>query len=81
MDKETQLYYLQSRYYNPEIGRFLNADSFVSTGQGILGYNIFAYCGNNPVLYTDSTGTRHEISAGGFGGGGSDRGHSANFLT
>ncbi|MBR4017897.1 MAG: RHS repeat-associated core domain-containing protein [Oscillospiraceae bacterium] len=56
MDKETQLYYLQSRYYNPEIGRFLNADSFVSTGQGITGYNMFAYCNNNPVSMADTTG-------------------------
>ena len=67
-DDETQLYYLQSRYYNPEIGRFINADAFVSTGQGITGYNMFAYCGNNPVLYKDTTGTRYEISAGGGGG-------------
>ena len=36
-DTETQLYYLQSRYYNPEIGRFINADALVSTGQGNLG--------------------------------------------
>jgi RHS repeat-associated protein len=57
-DHETDLYYLQSRYYNPEWGRFLNADSFVSTG-GILGSNMFAYCGNNPVRYADYSG--HEI--------------------
>ena len=55
-DWETGLYYLQSRYYNPEWGRFLNADSFVSTGQGIVGNNMFAYCGNNPVNFTDPTG-------------------------
>ena len=55
-DWETGLYYLQSRYYNPEIGRFINADSLVSTGQGMLGYNMFAYCGNNPVNRVDSTG-------------------------
>ena len=48
-DTETGLYYLQSRYYDPETGRFINADEFVSTGQGILGNNMFAYCGNNPV--------------------------------
>jgi len=55
-DQETQLYYLQSRYYNPEIGRFLNADAYVSTGQGVLGNNMFAYCGNNSVNRVDSTG-------------------------
>ena len=48
-DTETGYYYLQSRYYNPEIGRFLNADGYISTGQGILSYNMFAYCENNPV--------------------------------
>ena len=55
-DEETKLYYLQSRYYNPEICRFISADAFVSTGQGILGYNMFAYCGNNPVMRVDPAG-------------------------
>ncbi len=58
--QETKLYYLQSRYYNPEVGRFLNADSFASTGQGILGNNMFAYCQNNPVIYKDTTGNAIE---------------------
>ena len=49
-------YYLQSRYYNPQWGRFLNADGYVSTGTGLLGYNMFAYCNNNPVMFTDPTG-------------------------
>ena len=48
-DEETKLYYLQSRYYDPAIGRFINADAFPSTGQGLSGNNMFAYCGNNPV--------------------------------
>ena len=56
-DRETGLYYLQSRYYNPEWGRFLNADTFVSTGQGLLGNNMFAYCNNNPVMGCDPCGT------------------------
>ncbi len=55
-DQETGLYYLQSRYYNPEWGRFLNADVFVSTGQGLLGNNMFAYCNNNPVNRYDPAG-------------------------
>ena len=55
-DNETQFYYLQSRYYDPELGRFINADSYASTGQGILGNNMFAYCLNNPIIYTDTTG-------------------------
>ena len=55
-DSESHLYYLQSRYYDPAIGRFLNADALVSTGQGLLGNNMFAYCGNNPVMDYDPTG-------------------------
>ena len=55
-DRETGLYYLNSRYYNPKIGRFISADSFVSTGHGVLGYNMFAYCGNNPANRIDSNG-------------------------
>ena len=56
-DHETGLYYLQSRYYNPSIRQFISADAFVSTGQGYLGYNMFAYCNNNPVNFADPTGT------------------------
>ena len=55
-DTETQLYYLNTRYYNPDMGRFINADSYASTGQGLTGSNMFAYCGNNPVNYADPTG-------------------------
>ena len=56
-DKETGFYYLQSRYYDPATRRFINADSYASTGQGLLGCNMFAYCNNNPVLYHDTDGT------------------------
>ena len=52
----TGLYYLQSRYYNPQIGRFISADAFTSTGQGLLGNNMFAYCNNNPVCNYDPNG-------------------------
>ena len=55
-DRETGLYYLQSRYYNPAICRFISADAFVSTGQDILGYNMFAYCLNNPANMADPDG-------------------------
>ena len=55
-DAETGFYYLNSRYYDPGTGRFVNADGFVQTGQGILDKNMFAYCGNNPVNRTDSNG-------------------------
>ena len=56
-DTETGFYYLQSRYYDPTTCRFINADSLVATGQGILGYNMFAYCNNNPVTFSDPNGT------------------------
>lgn len=55
-DYETNLYYLQSRYYSPEWGRFLSADSFCDTNSGVLGTNMFAYGLNNPVNNTDPTG-------------------------
>jgi len=55
-DEETQLYYLQSRYYDPAVGRFLNADVFYSTGQGFTGYNTFVYCNNRPIISADYNG-------------------------
>jgi RHS repeat-associated protein len=58
-DQETGLYYLQTRYYDPELGRFISADdlSYLGAGGELLGYNLFAYCGNNPVNRTDPDGT------------------------
>ena len=56
-DTETGLYYLQSRYYNPEWGRFLNADGYVNANGDLIGFNMYAYCSNNPVRYADKTGS------------------------
>ena len=56
-DTESGLYYLMSRYYDPVVGRWINADGYVSTGQGILSSNMYAYCENNPINRTDKTGT------------------------
>lgn len=56
-DTDLGLYYLNSRYYDATTGRFLNADVFISTGQGILSYNMFAYCRNEPVFRKDTRGT------------------------
>ena len=55
-DVETGFYYLQSRYYDPANRRFINADSYASTGQGFIGANMFAYCNNNPIRYADHNG-------------------------
>ena len=53
-DTETGYYYLQSRYYNPKWGRFINADSCLYNS--LIGFNLFAYCENNPVNYYDPHG-------------------------
>ena len=57
-DKETGLYYLQSRYYDPETGRFLNADDvkYIGYSGEQLSYNAFAYCENNAVVRVDTVG-------------------------
>ena len=55
-DLEFGFYYLNTRYYAPTLHRFLNADSYVQTGQGMLDKNMFAYCLNNPVNGTDANG-------------------------
>lgn len=56
LDSETGLYYLQSRYYDAEMTRFINADDTDYISEDILGTNIYAYCGNNPVMYSDPEG-------------------------
>ena len=55
-DTETGLYYLMTRYYDPEVCRFISADVYMTTGQGIAGGNMYAYCGNNPVCRYDDGG-------------------------
>ena len=55
-DTETGLYYLQTRYYNPAMGRFICADSYASTGVSLLGCNMFAYCNNDPINAIDPSG-------------------------
>ena len=58
-DVETGFYYLQSRYYDPVIGRFINADLpeyAALSAENILDTNLFAYCGNDPVNHKDEDG-------------------------
>ncbi|MDL2205369.1 hypothetical protein LJC33_00475 [Eubacteriales bacterium OttesenSCG-928-N13] len=56
-DEETGLYYLRTRYYDPEWGRFLNEDSLVGETGKLLSHNMFGYCSNNPVARQDIHGT------------------------
>ena len=55
-DADLGLYYLQSRYYDSETGRFINADGTLNGNGDILGFNMFIYCSNNPVMFSDSSG-------------------------
>ena len=60
-DEETGLYYLRSRYYNPRWGRFVNADVLIGAGK-LLSHNLFAYCDNVPVSFSDKHGQTRENS-------------------
>ena len=64
LDVETgyHFYYLNSRYYLADLGRFVSADGYVQTGQGMLDKNMFAYCGNNPVMFRDPSGCSYEVT-------------------
>ena len=71
-DTETGLYYLGSRYYNPEIGRFINADDeslITATPESATwDKNLFAYCDNNPITRADSAGEFWHLVVGAAGG-------------
>ena len=60
-DEETGLYYVSSRYYDPEIGCWVSPEpnmyvGVFDSGCGLMGYNVYAYCANNPVNFSDPTG-------------------------
>ena len=58
-DDETGFYYLQSRYYDPSLCRFISADQYELVGmlsQTLGQINLYAYCNNNPIMYTDESG-------------------------
>ena len=57
-DTESNFYYLQSRYYDPVVGRFINADDaqILGLGHNAIGYNLFCYCINCPTSYIDVSG-------------------------
>jgi RHS repeat-associated protein len=56
LDEETGLYYYGARYYDPELARFIQADSLVPNREFSQAYNRYAYCYNNPLKFTDPTG-------------------------
>ena len=72
LDSETGYYYLQSRYYDPSIGRFLNADTIdvlAISPAGLTDKNLFAYCDNNPITRIDNGGEAWNIIIGAVVGG------------
>lgn len=70
-DTETELYYLSSRYYDPKVSRFINADSTdaVLSANGLYDQNLFAYCDNNPVMRADNEGGFWHVLVGAAIGG------------
>ena len=56
-DEETGFYYLNARYYDPQVRRFISADGLiVKPGCSTQGYNLYVYCSNNPINMTDESG-------------------------
>lgn len=55
-DTETGWYYLNSRYYDPEVKQFINEDAILDINRSFTGLNLFVYCNNNPVMYSDPSG-------------------------
>ena len=55
-DTDLGLYYLNSRYYDPNTGRFINADGYVNANGDLIGFNAYAYCSNNPIMNVDHSG-------------------------
>ena len=61
-DTETNLYYLNSRYYSPKMGRFINCDVLISSSKTVIGYNLYTCCSNNPVGKLDKYGNVAEMA-------------------
>jgi RHS repeat-associated protein len=69
-DDTTGLQYLRARWYDPGVGRFMGEDTYQGEVTDPLSLNLYTYVSNNPLIYTDSLGHRHEMGAGwgGFAG-------------
>lgn len=62
-DSETGMYYLQSRYYDPDLGRFISADDFdCLTTSNFFSVNAYAYCWNSPIAFKDSEGNTPNLA-------------------
>ncbi|NLH01616.1 MAG: RHS repeat-associated core domain-containing protein, partial [Clostridiales bacterium] len=59
-DLETKTYYLRARNYDPITGRFLSEDTYPGDVKDPLSLNLYTYCGNNPIMYTDPSGHRYD---------------------
>ena len=57
-DTETGFYYLNARYYDPQIKRFVNADTYINANGDFDGFNMYAYCSNNPIILRDKVSWR-----------------------
>ena len=55
-DEETGLYYLRSRYYNPQQLRWINSDNIIAVNSGFTAANNYVYCGNSPINRYDANG-------------------------
>ncbi len=60
LDKESGYYFYNARHYDPEIGRFVTPDTVIDGELSTQGWNRFAYCKGNPIIYKDPTG--HSVS-------------------
>lgn len=60
------MYYLNSRYYNPEWGRFVNVDGIIAANEDILSHNLYLYCSNNPIVNIDLDGQSIAGAIGGY---------------
>ena len=66
-DSETGLYYLNARYYDSKIARFLSEDTYTGDPNDPLSLNLYTYCANSPIKYTDPSGHYYYVDANGKG--------------
>lgn len=64
-DDESGLYYLNARYYDSAIARFITEDSYTGQQNDPLSLNLYTYCSNNPIIYTDPSGHREMFEGSG----------------